>query len=210
MDAASSTRAGRQNMIRPSPPFSSRTCFLTLYPARVHRRGRHRLRLSKSRLRPARWSKRCLPNYLLFPIAIDQLSPQFRVSRVLRRDGGQIHRLGRIRRFSLRWALPRSASGLSRPAWRGKAATRLRIGAVVGPAMFMLGAAGWHVYQMIAAHNFSPGNVEAWCSGWTSSTPLTGFLLLMAGAVKSTPQPTLQIGHGCSGPRARSPLAPAL
>jgi hypothetical protein len=34
----------------------------------------------------------------------------------------------------------------------------LRIGAVVGPAFFLLGAAGGHVYQMIVAHNFAPGN----------------------------------------------------
>lgn len=34
----------------------------------------------------------------------------------------------------------------------------LRLGAVLGPAIFMLGAAGGHVYQMIVAHNFAPGN----------------------------------------------------
>ena len=34
----------------------------------------------------------------------------------------------------------------------------LRVGAVVGPAMFLWGAAGGHVYQMITAHNFAPGN----------------------------------------------------
>jgi hypothetical protein len=34
----------------------------------------------------------------------------------------------------------------------------LRVGAVVGPAFFLLGAAGGHVYQMITARNFAPGN----------------------------------------------------
>jgi len=34
----------------------------------------------------------------------------------------------------------------------------LRLGAILGPALFMLGAAGGHVYQMIVAHNFAPGN----------------------------------------------------
>lgn len=34
----------------------------------------------------------------------------------------------------------------------------LRVGAVVGPAFFLWGAAGGHVYQMIVAHNFAPGN----------------------------------------------------
>jgi hypothetical protein len=34
----------------------------------------------------------------------------------------------------------------------------LRVAAVVGPALFLLGAAGGHLYQMIAAGNFAPGN----------------------------------------------------
>jgi hypothetical protein len=34
----------------------------------------------------------------------------------------------------------------------------LRLAAVVGPALFLLGAAGGHVYQIIQAGNFAPGN----------------------------------------------------
>lgn len=34
----------------------------------------------------------------------------------------------------------------------------LRFAAVLGPSLFLLGAAGGHVYQMITAHNFAPGN----------------------------------------------------
>jgi hypothetical protein len=34
----------------------------------------------------------------------------------------------------------------------------LRATAVVGPGIFLLGAAAGHVYQMIVAHNFAPGN----------------------------------------------------
>jgi hypothetical protein len=34
----------------------------------------------------------------------------------------------------------------------------LRLAAIVGPACFLWGAAGVHVYQMITAHNFAPGN----------------------------------------------------
>jgi hypothetical protein len=34
----------------------------------------------------------------------------------------------------------------------------MRLAAVVGPALFLLGAAAGHVHQMIAAHNFAPGN----------------------------------------------------
>src|SRR5262245_44373910 len=34
----------------------------------------------------------------------------------------------------------------------------LRLATIVGPAGFLWGAAGVHVYQMITAHNFAPGN----------------------------------------------------
>jgi hypothetical protein len=34
----------------------------------------------------------------------------------------------------------------------------LRLAAVVGPALFALGAAGGHVYQMVTNDNFAPGN----------------------------------------------------
>jgi hypothetical protein len=34
----------------------------------------------------------------------------------------------------------------------------LRLAAVVGPALFLLGAAAGHAYQMVNAHNFAPGN----------------------------------------------------
>ena len=34
----------------------------------------------------------------------------------------------------------------------------LRLAAIVGLACFLWGAAGGHVYQMIAMHNFAPGN----------------------------------------------------
>jgi hypothetical protein len=34
----------------------------------------------------------------------------------------------------------------------------LRLAAVVGPAMFLLGAAGGHIYQMTSVGNFEPGN----------------------------------------------------
>ncbi|HVG51205.1 MAG TPA: DUF6790 family protein, partial [Xanthobacteraceae bacterium] len=60
-------------------------------------------------------------------------------------------------------------------AWRGSYG--LRVGAVVGPAMFMLGAAGGHIYQMIAAHNFSPGNVGLVLPA-DIITPLFGLALL--------------------------------
>jgi hypothetical protein len=37
----------------------------------------------------------------------------------------------------------------------------LRLAAVVGPGLFMLGAAAGHVYQMVTEHNFAPGNAGA-------------------------------------------------
>ena len=53
----------------------------------------------------------------------------------------------------------------------------MRLAAVVGPACFLLGAAVGHVYQMVTAHNFAPGN--AGIIFWTDILfPLLGFALL--------------------------------
>jgi hypothetical protein len=53
----------------------------------------------------------------------------------------------------------------------------LRLAAIVGPGIFMLGAAAGHVYQMITAHNFAPGN--AGIIFWSDILlPLFGFALL--------------------------------
>jgi hypothetical protein len=53
----------------------------------------------------------------------------------------------------------------------------MRLAAVIGPACFLLGAAIGHVYQMVAAHNFAPGN--AGIIFWTDIlVPLLGFVLL--------------------------------
>src|SRR6185436_11847242 len=40
-----------------------------------------------------------------------------------------------------------------------KASLPFRVATFIPPACFSLGAAGGHIYQMMAAHNFSPGNV---------------------------------------------------
>jgi len=40
-----------------------------------------------------------------------------------------------------------------------KASLPFRFATFIPPSVFSLGAAGGHIYQMIAAHNFSPGNV---------------------------------------------------
>ncbi|HEX4407809.1 MAG TPA: DUF6790 family protein [Xanthobacteraceae bacterium] len=53
----------------------------------------------------------------------------------------------------------------------------LRLAAVVGPALFLLGAAGGHIYQMITAKNFAPGN--AGVIFYTDILiPVFGFVLL--------------------------------
>lgn len=53
----------------------------------------------------------------------------------------------------------------------------MRLAAVLGPAMFLLGAAAGHVHQMAAAGNFAPGNAGS--VFWTDIlVPLLGFGLL--------------------------------
>jgi hypothetical protein len=57
----------------------------------------------------------------------------------------------------------------------------LRLAAVIGPAIFLLSAAIGHIYQIVTAHNFAPGN-----AGLTLYmdilTPLFGFALLWMSA----------------------------
>jgi hypothetical protein len=58
-----------------------------------------------------------------------------------------------------------------------RAGLPFRVATYIPPAVFSLGAAGGHIYQMLAAHNFSPGNV-----GLVLPTdiilPAVGFILL--------------------------------
>jgi len=55
----------------------------------------------------------------------------------------------------------------------------LRLAAIVGPACFMWGAAAGHVYQMVTAHNFAPGN--AGVMFWMGALlPPFGLILLAA------------------------------
>jgi hypothetical protein len=51
----------------------------------------------------------------------------------------------------------------------------LRLAAIVGPSCFLLGAAAGHVYQMITAHNFAPGNAGII---FYTDIPVFGFALL--------------------------------
>lgn len=52
-----------------------------------------------------------------------------------------------------------------------------RAATIIVPAIFLWGAAGVHLYQMISAHNFEPGN--AGTVFWTDILmPATAFLLL--------------------------------
>jgi hypothetical protein len=67
----------------------------------------------------------------------------------------------------------------------------MRLAAILGPSIFALGAAAGHIYQMVTAHNFAPGN--AGIIFYTDFIiPLIGFALLWwkrrTGAEKRTQQ----------------------
>jgi hypothetical protein len=52
-----------------------------------------------------------------------------------------------------------------------------RAAAVTGPSLFLWGAAGGHIYQMITAHNFAPG--DAGIVFWTDVLlPIVAFVFL--------------------------------
>lgn len=54
---------------------------------------------------------------------------------------------------------------------------QFRMATLIPPAVFSLGAAGGHIYQMITAHNFSPGNVGLVLPS-DIIIPVIGFILL--------------------------------
>jgi hypothetical protein len=58
-----------------------------------------------------------------------------------------------------------------------KASLPFRFATLIPPAVFSLGAAAGHVYQMVAAHNFSPGNVGLVLPS-DILIPVVGFLFL--------------------------------
>src|SRR5262249_32976461 len=58
-----------------------------------------------------------------------------------------------------------------------RASLPFRFATLIPPWVFSLGAAGGHIYQMIAAHNFSPGNVGV-VLPMNFAIPLTGFVFL--------------------------------
>jgi hypothetical protein len=62
-------------------------------------------------------------------------------------------------------------------AWRGRFG--LRLAAVVGPGLFLLGAAAGHIYQIITTGNEAPGNAGV-ILYMDILIPAAGFLLLWA------------------------------
>jgi hypothetical protein len=58
-----------------------------------------------------------------------------------------------------------------------KASLPFRFATLIPPAVFSLGAGGGHIYQMIVANNFSPGNVGLVLPS-NFLIPLTGFIFL--------------------------------
>jgi hypothetical protein len=68
----------------------------------------------------------------------------------------------------------------------------LRTAAVVGPSLFLLGAAGGHIYQMVTAGNFAPGN--AGVIFWTDILiPAIGLLLLFLQGRYANPKASVPI-----------------
>jgi hypothetical protein len=53
----------------------------------------------------------------------------------------------------------------------------LRLAAILGPSLFLLGAAAGHLYQMVTEHNFAPGNAGI-IFYMDIIIPLVGFVLL--------------------------------
>ena len=66
----------------------------------------------------------------------------------------------------------------------------MRVAAIVGVSFFLLGAAGVHIYEMITAHNFAPGNAGL-IFYMDILLPIIGFVLLW-----------LQHRYGRPGPSA--------
>ena len=53
----------------------------------------------------------------------------------------------------------------------------MRLAAILGPACFLWGAAGVHVYSMVSEHNFAPGN--AGIIFWSDIiSPIVGLVFL--------------------------------
>ncbi len=55
----------------------------------------------------------------------------------------------------------------------------VQVAAVAGPTCFSLGAAGGHVYQMVVANNFAPGNAGVIFYS-DIAIPVIGFVLHVA------------------------------
>jgi len=65
---------------------------------------------------------------------------------------------GRTVRFRPKWDFASLGIGIA-GVIAFRASLPFRVATFIPPAAFSLGAAGGHVYQMVAAHNFAPGNV---------------------------------------------------
>lgn len=72
-----------------------------------------------------------------------------------------------------------------------KARLSFRFATLIPPSAFSLGAAGGHIYQMIVAHNFSPGNVGLVLPS-NFLIPLTGFVFLWLSYKHPKPGTTTQ------------------
>jgi hypothetical protein len=64
----------------------------------------------------------------------------------------------------------------------------LRVGAVVGPSFFLLGAAAGHIREIVVSHNFAPGNAGVMLY-MDVLIPVIGLVLLWMERQKSLPCP---------------------
>jgi hypothetical protein len=63
----------------------------------------------------------------------------------------------------------------------------MRLASIVGPACFLWGAAGVHIYEMITAHNFAPGNAGVIFYS-DILVPVVGFIFLWLQRRAAAPQ----------------------
>lgn len=82
-------------------------------------------------------------------------------------------------------------------AFRG--GREVRLAAIVGPALFLWGAAIGHVLDMVRSHNFAPGNAGA--IFWTDILlPVFGFALLALSSRRAVAHPGTSSGRASASP----------